>query len=247
MGILEKGQKGFTIIEVMLFLAVSGALAAGVLGSSSVAINNQRYVDATNSFKSLIQGEMVASTRVVNDASEKTSCLWDQVYNGSSEKQAIGTSDCVIMGRALGVKNGQDVITTNIIGKPASSSDVYANDTEAINAFRPIIDGTNQKNTELNWDTHIKNNESFIVYILRSPQSGNIVIRTQRSIAPSLFENRMASGYKIPAISSLDAGTQNICVDASGLTVAQQQTVIINANTSGPSGIEQRTGQAGCL
>lgn len=247
MGILAKGHKGFTIIEVMLFLAVSGALAAGVLGSSSVAINNQRYVDATNSFKSLIQGEMIASARVVNDVSEKTNCLWDQVYNGSSKIQAIGTSDCIIMGRALGVKNGQEITSANIIGKSTSTSDVYVNDIEAINAFRPIIDATNQKNAELNWGTYIKNNESFIVYIFRSPQSGNSVIRTQRSITPSLFESRMASGYKIPPMNTLDAGTQNICVDASGLTVAQQQTVIINANTSGPAGIEQRTGQAGCL
>ncbi|MEP6710564.1 MAG: prepilin-type N-terminal cleavage/methylation domain-containing protein, partial [Candidatus Saccharibacteria bacterium] len=46
---------GFTIIEVMLFLAISGALAVGILIGSNVAITSQRYRDSLNSLQSLLQ------------------------------------------------------------------------------------------------------------------------------------------------------------------------------------------------
>ena len=48
-------SKGFTIIEVMLFLAVTGALAVAILVGSGVAIGQQRYKDSVNSLQSFIQ------------------------------------------------------------------------------------------------------------------------------------------------------------------------------------------------
>ena len=41
-----KTQNGFTIIEVMLFLAITGMLAAAILVGSGVAIGQQRYRDS---------------------------------------------------------------------------------------------------------------------------------------------------------------------------------------------------------
>jgi hypothetical protein len=227
----------------MLFLAVTGALAAGVLGGSSVAINNQRYVDAVNSFKALVQGEVVAATRVVNESDGTATCIWNQLYSTPSSSQPVGTSDCILMGRAIAVKDGQTITTANIVGK-SNTDATYAGDVEAINAYQPVIDTTNQKTSVLNWDTHIQNNESFVIYVFRSPQSGNIIIRTQRSIG----NTDVTSGYKIGDISnsSFNSDRQEVCIDASGWTAAQQQAIIINKDSSGPTGIEQLTGQPGC-
>lgn len=245
MGILLKKQVGFTIIEVMLFLAVSGALAAGVLGGSSVAINNQRYVDATNSFKALVQSEVIAATRVVNEAEGTSSCIWDEVYGTPVSTGPVATSNCVIMGRALAIKSGQTIVTANVIGKSDLDVD-YPSDITAIEAYKPVIDTKSQKTSSLNWDTHIQGNESLIVYIFRSPQSGNVVIRSQRNVASTSIDTLMSSGFKVQDILTLSSSKQEICVDASGWTAAQQQAIIINANASGPTGIEQLAGRPGC-
>ena len=47
---MNKLSGGFTIIEVMLFLAVSGVLAAGILATVGGTIGAQRYRDAVDSF-----------------------------------------------------------------------------------------------------------------------------------------------------------------------------------------------------
>ena len=147
------------------------------------------------------------------------------------------------MGRAIAVKDGQTITTANIIGKSDTDAS-YSSDAEAIQAYKPVIDTTGQKTSVLNWDTYIQNNESFVIYIFRSPQSGNIIVRTQRNIG----NTDVTSGYKIGNISppNLASSRQDVCVDASGWTAAQQQAIIINENASGPTGIEQLTGQPRC-
>ena len=245
MGILSKRYTGFTIIEVMLFLAVTGALAAGVLGGSSVAINNQRYVDAVNSFKALVQGEVIATTRVVNESDGAATCIWDEAYDASSSSRPVGTSNCILMGRIIAVKDGQTITAANIIGKSDTDTS-YPSDVASIQAYKPVIDTTGQKTSVLNWDTHIKDNESFVLYIFRSPQSGNVIIRSQRDISSANFDSYITSGHKIGDVSSLVSSRQEVCVDASGWTAAQQQAVVITENASGPTGIEQLTGQPEC-
>ena len=48
-------KKGFTIIETMLVLSVTGLLSVGIMVGWSVNINRQRYDDSVNTFKSDIQ------------------------------------------------------------------------------------------------------------------------------------------------------------------------------------------------
>lgn len=43
-------EKGFTVIEVMLVLAITGLLFVGIVGSSFGSIQFQRYEDSVNSF-----------------------------------------------------------------------------------------------------------------------------------------------------------------------------------------------------
>ena len=69
-----KTDSGFTIIEAMLFLAVAGALTVAVLAGSGAAINQQRYKDSVNSFKSLLQQQYSEATNVVNDRDGTQAC-----------------------------------------------------------------------------------------------------------------------------------------------------------------------------
>ena len=46
---------GFTIIEISLFLGLSGFLAVGLMAGWSNSINRQRYNDMVSTFKSEVQ------------------------------------------------------------------------------------------------------------------------------------------------------------------------------------------------
>ena len=48
-------SRGFTIIEVMLFLAITGLLAVGVLATVGNSINVQRYRDAVVTLQTEVQ------------------------------------------------------------------------------------------------------------------------------------------------------------------------------------------------
>ena len=62
---------GFTIIEVVLFLAISGLMAIGLLVGTSMAIQRQQYRDAVQSFAGYLRDEYARVVSVENDGTAK--------------------------------------------------------------------------------------------------------------------------------------------------------------------------------
>ena len=52
-----KRQDGFTIIEVTLFLAVSGFFAISLLVGASTAVQRQQYRDSVQSFANYLRSQ----------------------------------------------------------------------------------------------------------------------------------------------------------------------------------------------
>src|SRR5438105_2731886 len=114
-----KTETGFTIIETMLFLAVTGLLAMGILVGSGVAIGQQRYRDSVNSLKSYIQQQYSEVTNVANDRTKTWTCDANgNVTTGdATSSEARGTSDCVVLGRFITVDaTGKGLTASNVIG-----------------------------------------------------------------------------------------------------------------------------------
>jgi len=74
---MKRASRGFTIIEVMLFLAVTGVLAAGILASVGSTLGLQRYRDAVDGFSSYIQGQYGQTISVRNDIDNHRECAAD--------------------------------------------------------------------------------------------------------------------------------------------------------------------------
>lgn len=105
-----KSAPGFTIIEVMLFLAVTGLMMAGILVNATSSINAQQYRDGVESTRNSIAGQYSAVysmqifslTREGSDSERNDinvdPCQW---LEGNEVSVNRGTSDCFYTGRLV--------------------------------------------------------------------------------------------------------------------------------------------------
>ncbi len=62
-----KSQRGFTIIEVTLYLGVAALLLASMMTGITLAINRQRFSDSANSTQSFLQKQFNETQNTLND------------------------------------------------------------------------------------------------------------------------------------------------------------------------------------
>lgn len=87
---------GFTIIEVMLFLAITGLMVAGILASASSSLNSQRYLDGVEAIRNLISSEYAKVYSLTNSRDRSDPCL-----GVPATDDVWGTSDCLYAGRLV--------------------------------------------------------------------------------------------------------------------------------------------------
>lgn len=143
MGVQDK--RGFTIIEVMLFLAISGMLAATLLGGWGVMINTQRYKDSVRTLQTFLQQQYNLVYNVENGRSTKLLC--DAVH-GVREADAgapRGQTDCTLLGRYIYISGG-NVRVAGIVGTVLDDAVLSAEtDVEAILGSKPKIISEDRK------------------------------------------------------------------------------------------------------
>jgi type II secretory pathway pseudopilin PulG len=239
----QKQSVGFTIIEVMLFLAVSGALAVAVLTTSTIGINNQRYQDAVTSFKSLVQEEFINTTRVVNTRQGAGVCPLDPAAGTA----VPGATECIIIGRLMTVAQDGAITRSNLIGKGTTTSE---KDIEAIKAYDIDIDSSSEQTSRMSWGTTLSRNQSaqsLSIVIFRSPSSGNTLAFVKQN---SLITSKVALRQFMDDTAVFKNNiSQSVCINPAGLTIAQMQGVIISPYAAGPAGVQQRVVDEGteCL
>lgn len=176
-------RSGFTIIEVMLFLAITGALTVALLVGSGAAINRQRYRDSINTFKGLIQEQYGQITNVVNSDIENKECtkVGSSLFDPDSNNlQPRGTSNCLVIGRFLLVEP-KSVTAYNLIGLPPDSDTAGDDDSAILRSY--TIEPEQPETYEIAWDARIvhpqTNDDATVsVLIVRSPRSGSILTYT---------------------------------------------------------------------
>lgn len=107
--------RGFTIIEVTLFLAITGLMMLGVLVGVSGAISRQIYENEVASLIDFVQGQYNLVDNVRNNRSSTVECGSGAITTGTGER--LGTSSCSVVGR---------LITSSTDGSEFTSSPVYA-------------------------------------------------------------------------------------------------------------------------
>ena len=226
-------QSGFTIIELMLFLAITGALTVGILVGSSSAIGRQRYRDSVTSFKGHVQEQYGQIANVVNSEVNNLVCTQsgNTVQLEDESQQPRGTSDCLLMGRFLLIE-GTSITTYNLIGQPipgASGGD----DTTTLSSYALAIQAP--ETYDISWGARIVNPQSTddslaSVLIVRSPLSGSILTYVQDG------------DYRVnirDMLNDTNMEPKDFCVDSgAGPVVGKRLAVRINARAANQSAIE---------
>lgn len=224
--------RGFTIIEVMLFLAISGLMVAGMFIGISGSINRQRYEDAVYSFQDYMQSQYNLVDNVRNNRSDSVAGC-----DGGSR----GTSNCAIVGRLVTTTDGRNFISEPVFARN-STPDPTGNVTELLGRLQLTTanTATDNENHQLAWGTRIytdrahpdASNTSQLL-VLRMPTSG--VVRTFFRTTPG---RDLASGWS-------SATQLALCVEPDGLIKSNALGVRVLVNAINTNSVQFISAGAG--
>lgn len=232
-------KSGFTIIETMLFLAISGLFVAGVLIAFGSSLGTQRYRDTITTLQTILQKQF---SDVNNPGHSKGT--WTCVINGSGDpvlsdsgtSQPSGVSECVILGKYIATDDGQNIEIRNVVGAAVTSS--YSSDLAALQNSHVKVSSIDAEKYNLDWGATLKKNDGtvskFSILILRSPASGNIktFISDNTYISPSDVNNTtlLNSASLLNKI--------KVCIKSDGSISTDKTALLINAGASNSGDVE---------
>ena len=242
-------ERGFTVIELMLFLGVTGALFAALMFGVNASVNQQRYRESVVSLGALLQGQYSEVSNTRNDSNNDWSCTTSgSVEQDGSAALFRGTSPCVLLGKAIEIKNGSQISIRRVVGcKPSTDSGSSAscsstgaqgaegmNDLDTLKLYNPKKTEFDRRDESPEWDSSLRDTTekhdaltaSFL--ILRSPSSGLLRVFTTNTELPSDLKTIItgdASKTKLP-----------MCVFGDSI-IAAKQSITIDPAISGPDGV----------
>jgi type II secretory pathway pseudopilin PulG len=143
-------RRGFTIIEVMLFLVVSSALLISILAGTGTTIARHRYDDSVKGFHDALQAQYSYMSSIQNAVSVdgKGNCKTNVNginFNPSEDNSSggRGRSDCLIYGRLIEFGDTSDKLfddgkkykVTTMIGADLTGLEISNND---LNYYRKL-------------------------------------------------------------------------------------------------------------
>lgn len=241
---MNRGRpQGFTVIETMLFLAVSGLLAMGILIGSGGAINAQRYKDATNSLLSFFQSQYDRVANVQNVRDTDLGCATgDTELTISGTSIARGTTDCVIIGRLLVSSDAGESISAQTVYASSDLANSFSESGAQLSGDVEVIKNSGlftdddlgeSRDYTPEWGTRLvragtSDPDTWQMLIVRSPASG--AIRTYLSDDTSLS--------LIDLVSATNEQQRLVCLDSRGLVLSGNRGVVFSAGSTGASGVK---------
>lgn len=143
-----KTESGFTVIEVMLFLGVSGMLLIGILVATGSSVANLRFTDSMKGLESYVQRQYEEVVNGVNPRIDTETCSGF----GSSRP---GAGNCLLLGKVLvftpndSLVHSYYVIGTEPIGLPATNLSA----SQALTLYNVRVLTTNTDRYEIPWES----------------------------------------------------------------------------------------------
>jgi len=243
-------KAGFTIIETMLFLGITGLLVAGILVGTGNSINAQRYRDSVSSLQATLQKQYSNVASISNNRDANLSCNSNSALTVTSPGAGtpIGQSDCVIIGKLITNEGKDRLVIQDLIGYPSLVADSATNDLDTFKAYGIKTSSNLSSETyDIEWGSSIVSTDNkyssnaFSMLILRSPSSGVIrtLIDNSSKFTGANFDEILKQEY-------LD-NSLKLCLNSNGLFTSGGMAVVVAANTTSASGVDiQGEATSGC-
>jgi prepilin-type N-terminal cleavage/methylation domain-containing protein len=253
---VRTAKQGFTIVETMLVLAITGVLVAGLLVGLGSSISNQRYLDSVSSFKNVLQDQYSQINNVTNDRNPNWTCDSSAVpAQTSTAGIAPGQSDCVLLGRYLGIVNDQ-ITAATVVGYPKSSTSSSGTVASITTGYTLGISTSSIEKTTLEWGAQIAwpasgggsqsptFPRSLAILMIRSPENGTSYTFTGDTVNDiGAVSSTVLLSMMVPSLTATNPGqgARTVCLEPGGFNVPEKLAVYIGAGASGPSSIEVRS------
>jgi type II secretory pathway pseudopilin PulG len=249
---------GFTIIETVLFLGISSLLIVTLIASTGASLNIQRYRDAAETFKSVLQQQYADLASVQNGRNDNWSCGSNAIpTNTATISDNRGQSNCSLLGKYVRIENDK-ISIYRVIGFERSTT-TQLNDINSLkNNYILNVSKAEADNSTLEWGTQIAypatingatnprpvSPRKVGILIVRSPDSGQVYtfsnsdvdVPDDANLGPATFANMLIAGNGIPG-----QGEQLMCINSNGLLANNDRAVYLASYASGASAVELRT------
>ena len=178
-------QAGFTIVEISLFMAITGLLFMIAIAGTGNAVRSFRFTDSGRSLEAFMQKQYDDILNGFNNRSSTVSCSGGTI--DTSVSQAVGSSNCLLMGKLVLFRtNDPNVTVYNVIGTEPAGVNYNQSDDVLIAAFQPkTVTATAVSTYSIPWGakpTGFKrlgdNVATNGLLLLRSPKSARIISYT---------------------------------------------------------------------
>lgn len=206
-------QRGFTVIEVVLFLGISSILFVALMVGVGTNIAQQRYREGVYNFSAFLQDQYVEVDNTRNGREDTTTCVGGNFSENPSTSISRGTSECVLLGKAIEMgSSGTIMHTYSVIGTEPANIAPGDGELDIIKKYLPKTSNFAQEEKELDWQVVVTNNPEFSMLILRSPANGLLRIFTSSNALPSDLRTMVTPSLaSSPSINT--AGILRLCVD----------------------------------
>ncbi len=247
-------SNGFTIIETLLFLAITGLMVVGVLFGASRSINYQRYKDSVISLQSIIQQQYSDVTNTINSHDDTWDCNSAGLTSQPVSPTGLirGQSNCVILGKFVRTTgtDSKTILINDVIGYTPAAPIAGLNDINVFikdnislpDGYGVYVSKVDPKSYEVSWGASLTDIHGvplqFSMLVVRSPLTG--IIKT-------FFKDSFVSDADVRTIvdaTSVQKG--HICVNSNDLFSGTKMAIIIAANSPSASGVETLGDTSGC-
>lgn len=239
-----KKQRGFTIIEVTLFLAISSLLLATLVFGMQRMVSQVRFNDSINSLTAYVQAQYEEVRSGVNPRGIGDVC-------GGGADSAPGTTKCLLIGKVMQFSLGSsNVQTSYVVASDTTGVTEKDSDHQALLHSKLQVISTGQETYEIQWGATFEKGRIFTgttadvdtIAILRSPVSSQILVYTYKSGKPitdaingtgnGAGTLNQQSAYLIKSAEAFGARGAGVCVDPGNISSAVHSVMPLEINST---------------
>lgn len=226
-------KQGYTLLEVSLFLAISGALMLVAFVGLGPRLRNVRFTSSVRSLESNVQAQLIATQSGENSATNKCSQSTEPEYKvmlgGTGD---AGSSDpCVINGKVVVFRSNRVTyypIASLRVQNPADPSCASATGFSSVFCYGPtILDSTSSGVVDTPYSNSVVNNTGTIAafgYIQDPSSTDTYTFSYKPSTVLTVFDSTSSTPGSYPLIKATD-------VDNSAGTSASA-CLVLNSRTA---------------